>query len=271
MTAMTQATPYYVPKEPGRWRALALAAAVHAALLAFLWVGVRWQNDVPVAIEAEVWSPQTKEAAPVPQPQPEVQPQPVVKEPPKPVLEHPHIAKPDIALEQEKKRKEQKVREDERLREQQRAELQKKQEIAKKEAAEKKRKEEADKQRIEKEHQETLKRMLAQAGPGGTGDAAQTQGPRGNADYLARVGAKIKSNTVFAVPDNLAGNPAVEYAVDLLPDGSIRRPIRKLKSSGVPGFDDAVLNAIEKSQPFPPDKSGKVPSGFNIVHRPKDQ
>jgi colicin import membrane protein len=270
MTAMTQSTPYYVPKEPGRWRALALAAAVHAALLVFLWVGVRWQNDVPVAVEAEVWSPQIKEAAPVAPPAPEVKPEPVVKEAPKPVVEQP-IVKPDIALEQEKKRKEQKAREEEQKREQLRAELQKKQEQAKKDAAEKKRKELADEQRLDKERQETLKRMLTQAGPGGNGEAAQTQGPRGNAEYLGRVAAKIKSNTVFVVPDNLAGNPAVEYAIDLLPDGSIRRPIRKIRPSGVPGFDDAVLNAIEKSHPFPPDKSGKVPSGFNIVHRPKDQ
>jgi colicin import membrane protein len=280
MTAMTQATPYYVPKEPGRWRALALAAAVHAALFAFLWIGVRWQNDVPVAIEAEVWSPQIKEAAPPPppivKPEPEVKPEPMVKETPKPIVDRP-VAKPDIALEREKKRKEQKAREEEKLREQQRleqqrAEQQKKLELAKKEAAEKKRKEQAEQEHLEKIRQDTLKRMLAQAGPAtGSGDAPQTQGPRGSAEYAARVAAKIKSNTVFVVPDNLAGNPAVEYAVDLLPDGSIRRPIRKLRSSGVPGFDEAVLNAIEKSQPFPPDKSGKVPSGFNIVHRPKDQ
>jgi len=142
----------------------------------------------------------------------------------------------------------------------------------KKAAADKKHKDEAETQRLAKARDEEMRRITGGVtGTGGTGTAPKTQGSRGNAEYTGRVGAKIKSNTVFNVPDNLPGNPAVEYAVELLPDGSIRRPIRKTKSSGIPGFDEAVLNAIEKSQPYPPDKSGSVPSGFNIVHRPKDQ
>src|SRR2546425_3592245 len=104
--------PYVVPDEPGRWSALALAAAMHAALFAFLWIGIRWQNEPPVAIEAEVWSPDVREAAPRPQPEPVVvpkpvvEPPPVVKEIPKPQVVEPPAPKPDIALEQEKKRKE---------------------------------------------------------------------------------------------------------------------------------------------------------------------
>jgi colicin import membrane protein len=39
----------------------------------------------------------------------------------------------------------------------------------------------------------------------------------------------------------------------------------------VPGFDEAVRRAIEKSQPFPKDKNGSVPSSFVSVHKPKDQ
>jgi colicin import membrane protein len=114
--------------------------------------------------------------------------------------------------------------------------------------------------------------MTAQAtGSGGSGQAAKSQGAsRADAGYAAKVGGKIRSNTVFNVPDELANNPAVEYSVDLLPDGSVRG-IRKLKSSGMPGFDDAVRRAIEKSQPFPPDSSGRAPSGFTVSHKPKDQ
>jgi colicin import membrane protein len=337
---MTQ-TPYHVPKEPGGWRAVLLATLVHAGLFGLLWFGVNWQSETPIAIEAEVWSPQVREAAPRPQPitapepkpapepPPRPEPKPVVQETPKPVPAEPPVAKPDIALEQEKKRKEERERlqraeaerqraekarlekerlekerlekarlekerlekerlEKERLEKQrieqerlakERAEKEKAEALARKEreerlkreAAEKKRLQELEEQRLAKLREETLQRMMAQAGTGGAGSAEQSQGARGNADYLARVGAKIRSNTIFSVPDSLVGNPAVEYAVDLLPDGSIRGPVRKLKSSGVPGFDEAVLNAIEKSQPFPPDKSGKVPSGFNVIHRPKDQ
>ena len=39
----------------------------------------------------------------------------------------------------------------------------------------------------------------------------------------------------------------------------------------MPGFDEAVKRAIEKSQPFPPDSSGRAPSGFTVSHKPKDQ
>ena len=285
---MSQATPYHVPKEPGRWRALLLAGAVHVGLLAFLWFGVRWQNETPVAVEAEVWSPQIREAAPPPQPESKPEPKPEVKEAPKPApVVQPPVVKPDIALEQEKKRREKELqqreeelraekdrREKDRLAKEEAARKQQQEEAdrKKKELAEKKRKQEeaAVEAKLAQAREDNLKRMMAQAG-GGSGDAPQSQGPRGNADYLSRVGAKIRSNTIFSVPDNLANNPAVEYAVELLPDGSIRRPVRKIKSSGVPGFDEAVLNAIEKSQPFPADRSGKVPSGFNVVHRPKDQ
>lgn len=275
---MTAATPYSVPQEPGRWRALTLAAVVHAALFTFLWFGVRWQNDTPIAIEAEVWSPQVREAAPRPEPEPEVkpEPQPVIKEIPKPVVIEPPVIKPDIALAQEKEKKRKAQQEEKRIEQEKADALAKKkrdtEDLKQKEAADKKRKEEAETQRLAKARDEEMRRITGGVtGTGGTGTAPKTQGSRGSAEYAGRVGAKIKSNTIFNVPDNLPGNPAVEYAVELLPDGSIRRPIRKTKPSGVPGFDEAVLNAIEKSQPFPPDKSGTVPSGFNIVHRPKDQ
>lgn len=248
---MTDAIPYSVPPEPGRWRALTLAAVVHAALLAFLWFGVRWQNETPATIEAEVWSPVPREAAPQPVPEPEVKPEP--KEIPKPVAVKPPVVKPDIALEQEKKRKE---KEQQALDE------------AKKQSAEKKRQQdEADAKKLAKERAEEMRRI---AGSGGSGEAAKREGPGGDPSYAQKIGAKIKSNINFIVPDNLSGNASVEYVVDLLPDGSVAG-IRKTKSSGVPGFDDAVRRAIEKSQPYPQDKSGKVPSSFIGAHRPKDQ
>ena len=338
---MNDATPYTIPKEPGSWRSATLAVLVHLALLALLWIGVRWQNETPMAVEAEIWSPQAQQAAPKPQPEPEaVQPPPpprMVETPkpapaPPPPVERPvekPVPDPDIALEQEKKRrlKEEKERREEEEREEraaqklaqekkdqaearrkelaraeadkerrQEAELERKleQQAALKrqaeedrkrelaEAAEAKRKQaEAEKKRAqakadadaaEQRRVEDLARMTAQAtGSGGSGQAARSQGPsRGDAGYAAKVGGKIRSNTVFNVPDELANNPAVEYAVDLLPDGSVRS-IRKVKGSGVPGFDEAVRRAIEKSQPFPPDNSGRAPSGFTVSHKPKDQ
>ena len=281
---MTDAIPYSVPPEPGRWRAVTLAALVHAALFTFLWFGVRWQNETPATIEAEVWSPLPREAAPQavpePEPKPEIKPEP--KEIQKPVAVEPPVVKPDIALEQEKKRKEKErqARDDAARLEKQKAETQRiekekneakakrEAEDAKKQTADKKLKDELDAKKLWKERAEEMRRI---AGSGGSGEAAKREGISGDPGYANKIGAKIKSNTIFNVPESLAGNPSVEYAIELLPDGSVRQPIRKRKPSGVPGFDEAVLNAIEKSQPFPPDKSGKVPStSVTIIHRPKD-
>lgn len=313
MNAMTDATPYSVPPEPGRWRALTLAALMHLLLLVFLWIGIRWQNDTPATLEAEVWSPQPREAAPLPVPtaEPEKQPEPpkpVLKQTPKPAEEERPVVKPDIALEQEKKRK---ALEKKRFEEEQQAKLKKQKEkeeaekLAKAKAAEEERlrKEKLEKakaaeedrlrkEKLEKDkkaaeakrkQQETEEKLLAKfrdedmkrlangaTGTGGTGEAARSQGSRADAGYVGRVAAKIKSNIAFNVPEGLADNPPVEYVIDLLPDGSIAG-IRKTRSSGVPGFDEAVRRAIEKSQPFPRDKTGSVPSSIVGIHRPKDQ
>ena len=95
---MKDATPYTIPKEPGGWRSFTLAVLVHLALLALLWIGVRWQNETPTAVEAEIWSPQAQQAAPKPQPEPEpVQPPPPparVVEAPKPQPAPPPVERP---------------------------------------------------------------------------------------------------------------------------------------------------------------------------------
>ena len=111
-----------IPSEPGRWRAIILALVMHLILLVVLWFSVSWQNQKPVAVEAEIWSPQSTVAAPPPPPVPVAPPQPAPEpvkapepikkaEPVKPVKSAPadNIKKTaDIALEKEKKRKEEK-------------------------------------------------------------------------------------------------------------------------------------------------------------------
>jgi colicin import membrane protein len=306
---MTDASHYKLPKEPGRWRAIMLAAVVHAALFALLWFGVRWQNETPVAVEAEVWSPQPREAAPPPQPVPEPEkkpePEPIVKEVPKPAVVQPPAVDPDIALAQEKKKREledkkkrleeellekerqeklQKIAEqqaEERRIEKQKAEIARKKaeaDAAKQAAAEKAKRAAAEKARqqlaaeseaAEVRRQEDIDRMTKQAGGGGTGEAPKAQGGRADPGYASRLSAKIKSNTTFVTPAGLDGNPAVEYTVELLPDGSVRS-IKKLRSSGLPGFDEAVERAIRRAEPYPVDASGAVPSSFTFSHKPKD-
>jgi colicin import membrane protein len=114
----TAGSPYRVPPEPSRWPSIALAAGVHALLLAFLFVGINWQNNEPVAVEAEVWDMKTQAAAPAPTPPPPAEatqaepaplPEPTPPPPPRAVVEEPPAPKPpDIALEREKKKAEQK-------------------------------------------------------------------------------------------------------------------------------------------------------------------
>ena len=295
---MNAALPYTIPKDPGRGRAIALAAAVHVALLAFLWIGVRWQNETPIAVEAEIWSPQIREAAPLPQPEVLRTPKPVadipVRPTPSPVEKIVPEDPPDIALEQLKKRKaeqrkerlleqqeEEKIKkkaDEKRLavekqaqQSQQRDEATKEKALLKKAALDKKRQaDELEKKQLAKLQADEMNRITAGvAGTGGTGTAPKSQGGRADPGYVQRVGARIKSNTIFNVADDVDGNPAVEYTVELLPDGSIRG-IRKTKSSGVAGFDEAVRRAIEKSAPFPADKSGIAPASFTMTHRPKD-
>ncbi len=304
-------------------RALGLALLVHLLLLGFLWFGVSWQSDTPVAVEAEIWNPVARDAAPLPPPPP-TPPEPV-PEPPKPVavIEPPKPAPvaepvkaklpdPDIALEKEKKRKqekedaerkkkeqlaEKKAREEDdkrkklaeaqekekekkKLAEQEKQKLAEEQKRKEQQAAEEKkrlaeeqqRKQEealAD-QRAKKRREEDLRRQMQLAGDGGSGDAEKSQGPRSDGGYARKVAGLIKSHTILPQTD-IPGNPAAEFTVELLPDGSLRGEPKMTRSSGITAFDQAVRRAIEKTAPFPPDPAtGKVPSSISVSHRPKD-
>ena len=270
---------------PAQWRSMALAAMVHGLLLAFLWVGVRWQNQETTAVEAEVWDMTTRQAAPKAIPveiSPPEQERAAVVLPKEEPLED-----PEIALMQEKKRKLKEKKKQEELDKLERAKelaAELKVELKKEKLADlKKKADEADakkklltKEQIlrDKVFAENMRRLAGQAtntGSGGTGDAAKSTGNnRGDPSYLARIAAKVRSNTVFNVTDTSNNNPLVEYLVYLLPDGSLRGPIKKLKSSGVPAFDEAVEKSIEKSQPFPRDKSGEMPASIIISNKMKD-
>lgn len=194
-------------------------------------------------------------------------------------------------LEEEQKRKleeEKKLAEEKRRKEEEQKKLaeekkrQEEEEQKRKLAEEQKRKLEEEKQRklaeekarqeklaAERRRKEDMERMMAQVGAGGAGTAERSQGGRGDAAYISRLSSRIKSNTRFIPPPDLGGNPAVEYRVDLLPDGSVRG-IHKLQSSGLSGFDEAVERAIRLSEPFPADNTGTVPSSIRFTHRPKD-
>lgn len=266
---MNAAIPYYIPREPGPWRSLALAVAVHLVLLTFLWIGVRWQSETPVSIEAEVWDMHTRAAAP--------------KElaaitlktptPPKTVIAEPR-ENPDIALAQEKKRLANLAKADE----QKKADNAKREKEAEdKEKADKKEldnlnkaKEAAEKKARDKKHADELKRMLGQIGTGGSGDAPKSTGPRSDG-YAAIIRNKIKSNITYGGDTDAPGNPRTIFKIEQLPTGEIFS-IRKIKSSGIPAFDNAVEKAIAKSSPLPKKKNGtverEIEATFNLKELP---
>jgi colicin import membrane protein len=271
--------PYSVPRPPGRGASIALAILMHAALFGFLWFGINWVSQKPETMDAEVWSAQDLEKAPPPPPQVEENTPPPKETPVEKAPEQdPDIALEEIKkkqrLEQEKhdrdeaeaaKKKQQEIDENKRL------EAQKKIDEDKKKAlAEVKKQQELDDRKRAKFLDDEKKRIAGETSSTSTaGTSSKSQGSQGNAGWIARVTAKVKSNIVgVSIPPD-ANDPA-EFVVGLLPDGSVAG-IRQTRKSGVPAFDDAVRRAIEASQPYPPDSSGRVPPSFVSTNRPRDQ
>ncbi|QTN29295.1 cell envelope integrity protein TolA [Rhodoferax sp. AJA081-3] len=303
MNAHSARMEFAPPPTPGLMRALGLAILAHALLLAVLTVGVQWKRDaIPVTVEAELWSALPVQAAPKapdplpppPEPEPEVKPIAKVAPPPEPVAP-PKGPDPSIAIAKEKARllKEKQMEQD-------RLELEKRQKDAlkakklqdekqaretalrEKEARDKKlqleqqklqsAKTDADAKKIaelRKLQIERMNRMADQAtGSGESNDkglAKQSSGP--SASYAGRIVARIKPNITYT--ESMSGNPVADVEVRTSPDGTIIS--RKLiKSSGVKSWDDAVINAIDKTEKLPPDVDGRVIPSLTLGFRPKD-
>lgn len=296
------------PATPGMVRAVLMALVAHLALVAVLAIGVAWKRETPpVAVEAELWAAVPQEAAPPP-PEPEPAPPEPEPEPPLPVRPAPPPAPPvvdtpkaaDIALakekekarlqkakelqqaklEQERKAQQDKLQREKLAQEKQRKEQETKVAREKAEKTEKANKAKADaltKQKADKatelaaqkSRDEQLKRMAALAGgettgSGGAGTAAKSAGP--SASYNARVAGRIKPNVTYT--DIIVGNPKTEVTVTLSAGGDILSS-RITKSSGNKAWDNAALNAIEKTAKLPLD-DGKVWSPMIIELSPQN-
>ncbi|MES2951964.1 MAG: cell envelope integrity protein TolA [Pseudomonadota bacterium] len=291
------------PPTRGLVRALALAIVAHALLLAGLTLNVQWKRDAtPVTVEAELWSALPVQAAPrAPEPEPTPPPEPVqppvakeVVPPPKPVPVGPDpsiaIAKEKARLQKEKQQeldrlelekekrqkdalKAKKLKDEKEARE---IELREKQARDKKLLQDQQKaqsaKNETDAKKVaelRKLQIERMNRMADQATGSGdanaTGSAKQSSGP--SASYGGRIRARIKPNITYT--ESVTGNPTAEVEVRTSPDGTIIS--RKLvKSSGVKSWDDAVLNAIDKTEVLPRDVDGRVPPTLTLVFSPKD-
>jgi colicin import membrane protein len=226
----------------------------------------------------------TQQAAPPPPPEPEPQPEPEpVKEvppppPPPPEVAQPKPQEPDIALQ---RKKEKEKLEKERLAEEKRKEEEKKRKLEEEQERKlaeqkKKEKEEADKakklaekkeaDKLAKAREAEMKRIMGSAAGTSSGTAAKSTAPRIDNGYVAALKAKIQSNVSYT-----GGKQDVEgvFRITQLPTGEVIS-VRKIKSSGVPSYDAAVENAINKSSPLPKKKDGTVERELDIVFNLKD-
>lgn len=300
MIANTARLEFAPPPTPGLMRAMGLAIVAHALLLALLAMGVHWKRDAtPVTVEAELWSTLPVEAAPPPPPPPPpVEPEPV-KPAPQPVVAPPPpqpdpaiaVAREKARLQKERQLQQEKLEQEKRqkealkqkkLKEEQEAKEARERELRDKAARDKKLQQEqqklqaaksaAEAKKLEELRQQQIARTLRMAGQAeGTGSAdsrgsaAKSSGP--SPSYAGRIKARVKPNITYT--ESPAGNPTAEVEVRTSPDGTIIS--RKLvKSSGVKSWDDAVLNAIDKTEVLPRDVDGRVPPALILVFSPRD-
>src|SRR5512143_1807958 len=287
---MRDESPRKPARDKGRWPALLLAIAVHAAFLAVLIFAIRWQNRPPEPITAELYAPPTAQppaaaaqqlppAPPQPEPKPEPKPEPAPvpkPAPPPPPKPAPVVEKPDpraaaIAL---------KAQQDEQRRKKEAAEKEKqdraKQEAEKREADKKKLDEQKrlaeSRARQEREAQE-LKQQAereksARTAQQKAAEAASSARERSEADYVRRIQAKVRGNVIL--PPDILGNPEAIFDVVQLPTGEIIDATLR-KSSGVRAYDDAVQRAIMKSSPLPrADPPDLFQRTLTLKFRPQD-
>ena len=247
-------------KEESTKRAFTFSLIAHLGLLAFLVIGISWNNSTPSGVEVELWdsAPQV-----VTKPEPElktavkeeaadiaVKKKEVEKEPPKKevVKEIPKVVKPPPPKKEEPPKKTEAPKAPS--------------------PAETKANAAAEKVRADQ-----LARLRAAAGAegGSGGKVGSGVGGSGSAPpgWTDKVIKKVKPLIVFN-PESVSGNPAAVIQVNLAPDGAILST-SILTSSGNPSWDRAVLLALSRAESLPKDDNGKIPQReVKLTFKPKD-
>jgi len=224
---------------PALGRAATLSAVVHVCLIAVLFLGVRFQSNPPDTVTVELWEtppppppPLVEEKPPPPKPLPQPEPEPQVK-------------KPDIVLPEKPKPK---------PKPEPKRDLEFEKTLKQQAALEERKIEE---QRKERELRELIARQQAAARD------------KALATWIDKIRAKIRGNIIL--PQDVPGNPEAIFDVTILPTGELLT-VRKRKSSGHPGYDDAVERAIMKSSPLPqPDDRALFQRQLELKFRPQDR
>jgi colicin import membrane protein len=247
-------------------RAFSFSLIAHLGLVAFLVIGISWNNSTPAGVEVELWDASPPMETPVvPELKTEmkeeaadiaIKKKPVEKEPPKKevVKETPKPVTPPKEKEKEKPKN---------------TEPPKKVEPPKAPSpAETKANAAAEKVRADQ-----LARLRAAAGAegGSGGTSGSGVGGGGNAPpgWTDKVIKKVKPLIVFN-PESVSGNPAAVVKVNLAPDGAILET-SILTSSGNASWDRAVLLALTRAESLPKDDNGKIPQReVKLTFKPKD-
>jgi colicin import membrane protein len=243
-------------------RAFSFSLAAHLGLLAFLVIGISWNNSTPSGVEVELWDASQQVEAPV---EPEVKTEmkeeaadiaikkkKVEKEPPKKevVKETPKPVKPPPPKEKEKEKP--------------------KKAEAPKAAAPAETKANAAAEKVRADQLARLRAAAgAEGGSGGTSGSGVGGGGNAPPGWTDKVVKKVKPLIVFN-PESISGNPAAVVKVNLAPDGAILST-ELVSSSGNTGWDRAVLLALTRAESLPKDDNGKIPQReVKLTFKPKD-
>ncbi len=246
-------------------RAFIFSLAAHVGLLAFLMIGISWNNSTPAGVEVELWDasqqvetpvvPELKtemkeEAADIAIQKKKLEKEPpkkeVVKEAPKPVTP----TKPTPPKEKEKE-KPKKVE-------------------TPKAATPAETKANAAAEKVRADQMARLRAAAgAEGGSGGTSGSGVGGGGNAPPGWTDKVIKKVKPLIVYN-PESISGNPAAVVKVNLAPDGAILST-ELLSSSGSAGWDRAVLLALTRAESLPKDDNGKIPQReVKLTFKPKD-
>ncbi len=246
-------------------RAFSFSLAAHLGLLAFLMIGISWNNSTPAGVEVELWDasqqvetpvvPELKtemkeEAADIAIQKKKLEKEPpkkeVIKEAPKPVTP----TKPTPPKEKEKE-KPKKVE-------------------TPKAATPAETKANAAAEKVRADQMARLRAAAgAEGGSGGTSGSGVGGGGNAPPGWTDKVIKKVKPLIVYN-PESISGNPAAVVKVNLAPDGAILST-ELLSSSGSAGWDRAVLLALTRAESLPKDDNGKIPQReVKLTFKPKD-
>jgi colicin import membrane protein len=243
------------------WPGFFAALFMHAALVGYLWFAVQWHTSAVAPAVAVLWDlPAPVETLEAPPPTPQA---PTDAPPPPPTQEKVESPpKPDIVEKAERQKKKEETPAPPKE-----APPVKKESKPKPapQASAKELQRQAERQRVEE-----LARLASQAGEPGRTPVPSTPGRLTN-EYTARVRAAVLANVHYAPTEQDSGSLYAEYVITLIPStGEVVGEPQLTHASGLPGWDDAVLRAIQHTDPFPLQEDGKAPSSLKLRFYPTD-